>query len=326
MDGPQNITFGAGVLERAAHLRSDRAELSKMWQARDAGCIAVWNGKPALRDPQDNSGGLEVALLRANNSLVEHSKEKAIFLGISNGSPRFAIDLSGISPRLAEDAQLGAFSDPSVQTHPDLPLSSGFHELRGAMLRLSSADAELAATARALTSWHERHRFCANCGAPSEMAAAGWQRDCPACGALHYPRTDPVVIVLALSGNRVLVGRSPGWPEGMYSLLAGFVEPGETIEAAARREVFEEAGIALGPVRVIASQPWPFPASLMIGCLSEAVSESITVDPTEIEDARWVSREEMIDVVAGRHPEMRAARRGAIARSLIDAWLSGRRL
>jgi NAD+ diphosphatase len=152
----------------------------------------------------------------------------------------------------------------------------------------------------------------------------GWQRNCPACGAHHFPRTDPVVIMLVTRVNAVLMGRSPGWPEGMYSLLAGFVEPGETLEAAVRREVFEEAGVRLGRVGYLASQPWPFPASLMFGCRAEALTEEITIDPAEIEAARWVPREEMLTVLAGRHPELRAPRRGAIAAFLIEAWLADR--
>jgi len=153
---------------------------------------------------------------------------------------------------------------------------------------------------------------------------AGWQRNCPACGAHHFPRTDPVVIMLVTRGNSVLIGRSPGWPDGMYSLLAGFVEPGETLEAAVRREVFEETGVRVGPVRYLASQPWPFPASLMFGCQGEALEGAITIDPAEIEDALWLTREEMVTVMAAAHPRIRAPRRGAIAHFLAEAWLADR--
>ncbi|MEO0917723.1 MAG: NAD(+) diphosphatase, partial [Pseudomonadota bacterium] len=158
----------------------------------------------------------------------------------------------------------------------------------------------------------------------SMMAMAGWQRDCPACGHHHFPRTDPVVIMLITHGNAVLVGRSPGWPEGMYSLLAGFVEPGETVEAAVRREVFEEVGVRVGPVRYLASQPWPFPASLMLGCAGDALSTDLTLDPNEIEDALWVSREEMAKAFSGTHPTILPARKGAIAHFLLRAWLADR--
>ncbi len=156
------------------------------------------------------------------------------------------------------------------------------------------------------------------------VAMAGWQRDCPTCGAHHFPRTDPVVIMLITHGNSVLLGRSPGWPEGMYSLLAGFVEPGETIEAAVRREMFEEAGIRVGAVGYLASQPWPFPSSLMFGCRGEALDDEITIDPNEIEDAMWVSREEMMECFAGNNTRIKPARKGAIAHFLIWNWLADR--
>lgn len=318
------VTFGAGALDRAAHLRGDAAGLDALWQRADAGCVALWQGKPLSAASPEDPQRLSLTLLPASDALTKSGRDTAIFLGLSGGAPRFALDLSDLATGEQDAASLGAFSDPSVQTHPDLPAGSGFVELRGAMTRLPADQAELAATARALVMWHDIHGFCARCGAKSLAAAAGWQRDCPACGASHYPRTDPVVIVLALSGNRVLMGRSPGWPDGLYSLLAGFVEPGETIEAAAKREVAEEAGVRLGPVRVVTSQPWPFPASLMIGCVAQAESDAIKVDPVEIEDARWVSREEMVEVIAGRNSAMKPARRGAIARLLTDLWLDGR--
>jgi len=145
-----------------------------------------------------------------------------------------------------------------------------------------------------------------------------------ACGAHHFPRTDPVVIMLITKGNRVLLGRNAVWPEGMYSLLAGFVEPGETVEAAVRREVLEEAGVPVGPVRYLASQPWPFPASLMLGCHGEALDEAITVDPSELEDALWLDRQAVLQVFSGRHPVVRPPRKGAIAEFLLRNWLADR--
>ena len=192
------------------------------------------------------------------------------------------------------------------------------------MTRLSPRDAELAATARGLFEWHRTHSYCANCGAASDWAMRGWQRDCPSCGRHHFPRTDPVVIMLILHGNSVLVGRSPGWPDRMYSLLAGFVEPGETLEAAVRREVKEESGIDVGEVGYLASQPWPFPASLMFGCIGFATSTDITLDPAELEDARWVTREEMMEAMAGRHPDIAGARKGAIAHYLLSRRVADR--
>jgi NAD+ diphosphatase len=180
------------------------------------------------------------------------------------------------------------------------------------------------ATAKAVLHWHRSHGFCAVCGVASEVSQGGWQRTCPACGAHHFPRTDPVVIMLVTRGNSVLLGRSPAWPEGMYSLLAGFVEPGETLEAAVRREVLEEAGVHCGAVSYLASQPWPFPASLMFGARAEALSEAIVLDPEELEHALWVTREEMVTVMAGLHPTIKPARNGAIAHFILVNWLADR--
>jgi len=203
-----------------------------------------------------------------------------------------------------------------------MPEASCFAELRAIMTSLSPRDAELAATARSMFSWHMSHGFCSACGTQSMAVDAGWRRRCPTCGTSHFPRTDPVVIMLILSGDKVLVGRSPGWPDGMYSLLAGFLEPGETIEAAVRREVFEEAGIKVGEVGYLASQPWAFPSSLMIGCIGYATSTDITLDPNELEDARWATRSEMQDAASGEHPDIKPARSGAIAHFLLERWLA----
>jgi NAD+ diphosphatase len=224
-----------------------------------------------------------------------------------------------------DEAAISAFRDPSVQVHPaERAGGAGFHELRGIMTALDRRDAELAATARAILTWHSTHRFCSKCGAATRIAEAGWHRDCAACDGKHFPRTDPVVIMLITHGDSVLVGRSPGWPEGMYSLLAGFVEPGETIEAAVRREVFEEAGVQVGRVDYLANQPWPFPMSLMFGCRGEALTTELEIDPEEIEDARWVTRSEMLEVFAGRGNGMLPARKGAIAHFLLQHWLADR--
>jgi NAD+ diphosphatase len=253
--------------------------------------------------------------------LADASAEE-ILLGREDGAARFAFDLSAWAPDDLDPNALGSFLDPSEQHHPALPEDMVFAELRRVMTWLSPRDAELAATGRAIQCWHESHGYCAKCGHATDMAHAGWQRNCPACNASHFPRTDPVVIMLITHENSVLMGRSPGWPRGMYSLLAGFVEPGETLEAAVRREVFEEAGVQVGSVGYLASQPWPFPASLMFGCQGEALSREITIDPVEIEDATWVTREEMMEVFAGNHPTILPARRGAIAHFLLENWLA----
>jgi NAD+ diphosphatase len=177
------------------------------------------------------------------------------------------------------------------------------------------------AEAKALLHWHRSHRFCSNCGRPSNLAAWGWRRECPHCGTHHFPRTDPVVIMLAVDGDRCLLGRQPRFVPGMYSCLAGFMEPGETIEAAVRRELMEEAGVDTGEVVYLASQPWPFPASIMVGCLARATSTALTVDRTELEDARWFGRDEVQAILEKRHPDgVVCPPRMAIAHGLMRAW------
>ena len=312
----ETVTFGGSGLDRAAALRGDAARLASLRVDPAARVCVWWRGKPLL-------AGDGLGLVAPDHPALADQAEGMVFLGFDEGAPRFAADISGWEPPEVDAAALGQFFDSTEQVHPDLD-GMRFTELRAVMAGLSPREAELAAMARALFGWHAHHGFCAKCGARSLWAMAGWQRDCPACGAHHFPRTDPVVIMLITRGNSVLMGRSPGWPEGMYSLLAGFVEPGETIESAVRREVVEEAGVRVGAVRYLASQPWPFPASLMLGCHGEAESEAITIDPAEIEDALWLTREEMVGVMAGLHPRIKPSRRGAIAHFLIANWLADR--
>ena len=315
MRGGEAVTFGASGLDRAAALRG-RPEVLAGLQATGR-VLPVWRGKPLF----GQEAGL--AWVSADHKVLE-AAGPLVFLGCEeDGQASFAADLSAWEPESGAGAEQ-SFFDSTRQPHPALGVSLGFEDLRHAMMRLTPREAELAATARAVLHWHRSHGFCAACGAPSEVVDAGWQRRCPACGAHHFPRTDPVVIMLITRGNRVLLGRNAVWPEGMYSLLAGFVEPGETVEAAVRREVFEEAGVPVGAVRYLTSQPWPFPASLMLGCRGEALEEAITVDPSELEDALWIGREGLLQVFAGRHPQVRPPRKGAIAEFLLRNWLADR--
>lgn len=309
------MAFANAGLERSAHLRGDAAAQEALL-ARGR-ILPFWRGKPLLR------AGASLGFLALGDPALRHGGPP-VFLGFDDDHPCFAVDISAWEPGPDSQEVVPGFFDPTVQRHPDLDDTLGFCELRGAMVALTAREAEIAATARAILQWHQSHRFCAACGAASVSAMAGWQRDCPACAAHHFPRTDPVVIMLVTHGNRALLGRSPGWPQGMYSCLAGFVEPGETIEAAVRREVLEETGVTTGPVRYVASQPWPFPANLMFGCQAQATSETIRIDPAELEDALWISREEMVTVMAGAHPTVKPARKGAIAHFLIQNWLAGR--
>ena len=184
------------------------------------------------------------------------------------------------------------------------------------------------AEAKAVLSWHARHRYCPNCGVATNLVQGGWRRDCPSCKAEHFPRTDPVVIMLAIAGERCVLGRSPRFPQTMWSCLAGFAEPGESIEEAVRREVLEEVGLACARVKYFASQPWPFPSSLMIGCHAMALTEQIVIDKDEIEEARWFGREELELMLARKHPQgLTAPPPIAIAHHLIRDFVEhGRRV
>ncbi|KFI33801.1 NUDIX hydrolase [Haematobacter missouriensis] len=323
MRDAEDVTFGSAGLDRASGLRAKPDALAALLKRPDARVLPLWQGLvPVVEAGPAGEMGL-VTVSPGHPALAEAGGAPTL-LGLDDGVPWFGADISAWSPDIADAAANAAFLDPREQRHPALPADSRFVELRAVMTRLTRREAEIAATARALFGWHATHGFCPRCGHASEPAMGGWIRRCPNCRAEQYPRTDPVVIMLITRGDRVLLGRSAAWPQGMYSLLAGFIEPGETVEAAVRREVLEEAGVRVGAVQYLASQPWPFPASLMIGCRGEALSDAIEIDPAEIEDARWVSRQEMVDVLSGANPAIRPAREGAIAHFLIHRWMEDR--
>jgi NAD+ diphosphatase len=313
MRNAEAVTFAGAALDRASHLRSDAAGQAALAADPRALGLAVWRGKPLF----DTEGGARLAWLPLESEVFAGASPR-VFLGIEDGTPRFAFAVRDWQ----ETAAPHGFVDEAREAHPSLPERFRFGDLRALMGQLGPVDAGDAAAAKGILGWHATHRFCANCGAPSEVTDAGWRRACPTCGAQHFPRTDPVVIMLILHGNSVLLGRQPSWPPGMYSLLAGFMEPGESIEAAVRREVFEEAGVPIGQVDYLSSQPWPFPSSLMLGCRGTALAREIHRDPTELEDVRWVSREGVVAALTGADPDLRPARRGSIARFLIERWLA----
>ena len=236
-------------------------------------------------------------------------------------------------PVLDADGRLswGGVDDPALFLGLDgeAPCFSSFPATPGGpaaialLAQLDGQDAPLFACALSLANWHGRHRHCSACGQVSDIVRGGWSRRCPGCSAEHFPRSDPVVIMLAEHGGRLLLGRQPHYPPGRYSALAGFVEPGETIEAAVARELNEEAGIAVTGVRYVASQPWPFPSSLMIGCRALAIDDELTIDLTELDDARWFTRDDVKAALAGdaKAPFLPPPR-WAIARTLLEDWLA----
>jgi NAD+ diphosphatase len=315
-----SITFAGGTRDRADRLRGDDGARAALLAAPEARVLPLWRGKPLFALTED---GPALGWLPADAPALRAADEPPIFMGLEGGAGRFAADISAWSDPEFPDGPPPGFMDQSRQSHPDLPEMMKFVDLRNIMAEVNMQDAADAATARGMFEWHRSHRFCAKCGAPSRPAGGGWRRVCGGCGGLHFPRTDPVVIQLITYGDKVLLGRSPVWPKGFWSLLAGFMEPGETLEEAVRRETMEEASIPVGRVRYVASQPWPFPASLMIACAGEALSDEITIDPTELEAARWVGRAELLDAMENPRPDLVPARQGAIARAVLEAWALG---
>ena len=232
-----------------------------------------------------------------------------VFLGLLDGIAHFAIDVS----------ELG---DPVHELNLDDAWR--FDDARAAAMRLDVADTGILAQSRAQIGWHRSHRCCSACGAPTEPSRGGHVRICPTCKTEHFPRTDPVAIMLILDGDRCLLGQSQGRlaSTGMYSALAGFIDQGESIEEAVRREVREEAGVDVGDVRYHSSQPWPFPSSLMIGCHGTALSTAIEIDGEEMVDVRWFERSDVRTALAGGHPTLKLPGPLAIAHHLIKDWLA----
>ena len=305
------ITFGGSYLDRADRLRGDADAMARLLADPASRILPFWQGKPLF---DRTAVGPRLVWLKADDPMVASHADSALFLGLDDaGAAHFAVDVSAVAP---------PDGDPSAVLN--LPATQGFADLRAVLGELDHRDAAIAAPAKGIFEWRRSHGFCSNCGARNIIGHAGWRFDCPACKRPHFPRTDPVVIMLVLDGDRVLLGRQPGWDEGMYSLLAGFVEPGETIEEAVRREVAEETSVQVGAVRYLTSQPWPFPASLMIGCVARAESTAITLDPRELEDALWASKAEIGQALAGQHPRLRPARKGAVAQAILRAWVEGR--
>lgn len=243
-------------------------------------------------------------------------------LGWSDGAP--ALDAGGALTwsAVAGDECLFLGLDQGAPRFSAMPDSAAGADARALLGLLDASDAPLFAAALSLAAWHLRHAFCSVCGSPSAIIRGGWARRCSSCEAEHFPRVDPVVIMLVEHDGRLLLGRQPQYPSRRYSALAGFVEPGETIEAAVAREVREEAGIAVTHVEYIASQPWPFPSSLMIGCSARASDDALTIDHHELEDARWFTRAEVAAAVAHDADAcFLPPPRFAIARTLIEHWL-----
>ncbi len=276
--------FMDGRLDRLSGHRSEPGWYSEKLNAPDTRIAVFTADKLMVHAGPAGSGGIQWHSSEELPALVQGTDP--VFLGIdTEGVNHFAVQ--------AADNEL----EPA---NGMIALDLRSIALQGLV---SDGNLGLAAQARALLQWHVRHRFCSNCGASTRPDDAGYKRVCDTCSGEHFPRTDPVAIIAITRGQSMLLGRSARFASGMYSTLAGFVEPGETAEDAARREVFEESGIRVGEVRYVMSQPWPFPANLMLGMAGEATSEEITIDPDELDDARWFSFDEINAMGNGSHPD-----------------------
>ncbi len=294
------VAFTGSLLDRADALRRDEDALKALAAAPEARLLMLDGIDPQLTD----DGAL------VWSKVAQAGEAELVFLGVDH-------------------AGVGAFAavPPPEQSH----IGPASPALWAAMASIAPSDLAIYGLARSLVGWHARHRFCPRCGSPTLLGKGGWQRCCTseACGTDHFPRTDPVVIMSVEHDGDLLLGRQPRFPTHRYSTLAGFVEPGESLEEAVAREIFEEAGIAVEDVRFIASQPWPFPSSLMLGCHAKALSRELTMDASELEDVRWFSRSEVAEAMAARDRgedgvAFSAPGKHAVAWHLMDHWLKGK--
>jgi NAD+ diphosphatase len=309
------IVFTGERLDRAAEHRTDPGWVAE--QAASSNARAVLAGDAGIHVTDGGEPRLALVPLAALGAT------EPLLLGLDAAGPVFAVDADGARPsgapvsvadqRWTAIAAHGEGSaDPATGTRPI--------GLRAAAATLPHADGGLAAHAAAMVNWHRRHRHCSVCGAPTAIAGGGIVRRCDRCGTDHHPRTDPVVIMLVTDGDRVLLGRQPSWPPGRYSALAGFVEPGESLEEAVAREVREEAGVEVGPPEYVASQPWPFPSSLMLGFTAPWIAGEPRRIDEELEDVRWFRREDVTAAIEEREGPLGVPPRFAIARRLLEVW------
>jgi NAD+ diphosphatase len=302
--GPKpSLGYTDSRLDRAAELRGDDKTLAALAAGRDAGAYVIGGDLIVMK----KGAPLNDPFFTMNEAQALGPATETIFLGKVDGHGRFGF---GIAPAAAE----------ALKTRGEFLVT----DLRSiAVQGLVAADhLPPIAQAKAVLHWHARHRFCPNCGTATAAVQGGWRRDCPNCRTQHFPRTDPVVIMLVIDGERCLLGRSPRFVPTMWSCLAGFIEPGESIEDAVHRETLEEAGICCGRVTYFRSQPWPFPTSLMIGCHAEALTRDIVVDREELEDARWFDKDEVVTMLLRKHTEgLTTPPPVAIAHHVIRAWV-----
>jgi NAD+ diphosphatase len=304
------IPFAGSPLNRASEKRTDSNWIESRWRDPSSIVLPMWRLQPFILGSEKSEPPVELGLVRAG--IVDSFTEAgalSVFLGLDVERAVFALDVPGAD----DPANVGPLAGLGY-----------FRDARVAASIVSVKDAAIIAQAKAMIDWHQRHGFCPRCGAQTKIMDAGYRRLCSQCSAEHFPRVDPVVIMLATFGEACLVGRGKQFPPGMFSALAGFVEPGETIEEAVRREPMEEASVKVGEVTYYATQPWPFPSSLMIGCFAKAESRDAKVDENELAEVRWLERGVARDLIEGKQIDgLRVPPPIAIAHHLIKTWALG---
>lgn len=304
------IPFAGNPLNRASEKRTDPKWIESKRRDPASLILPIWRLEPFLLGRDDSDPPVELGLLQPDRVVsLADAAAPCVFLGLDGERAIFALDLSE--------------ADDPAKAGPLAGLGR-FRDARTAAQMVSLKDAAIIGQAKALIDWHQRHGFCPRCGARTKMMDAGYRRLCDNCKAEHFPRVDPVVIMLATHGEACLVGRGKQFPPGMFSALAGFVEPGETVEEAVRRELMEEASVKVGAVSYYATQPWPFPSSLMIGCFAKAESRETKVDDNELAEVRWIERSLARELIAGKQVEgLRVPPPIAIAYHLIKTFALG---
>ena len=321
MDPNIKFLFSETNFNRSAKMRQKTSQLAHLIRNPQTKHILIWRGKILFNF---SSNTPRIGLISHNHKFWYNLNavpiENGKFVGFQEDTALFYHDIPDWNDLETKNLKEEPFLDESRHSHPAISNSFAFCEIRSLMTVITKSDAAILTTVKGIYEWNNVTNFCNKCGSATINTLSGWEKVCSACNIKHFPRTDPVVIMMVFNEDKALLGRSSIWPKGMFSCLAGFMEPGESVEAAVKRETFEETGILVENVKYVTSQPWPFPSSLMIGCIAKAKSNEILIDKDELEDARWFTREEIRQAIETKTTWW-PARKGSIARFLISQWV-----